>query len=172
MICLKNGLFLRAISILKMTHHKMHFSIEGNPCVKMCNVLRENCKRNFFFTKSVTPNDSKYCDFNNIFLFFRLPWTICLCSHNTKIDLVYLLKSKLNYLLFLQFQTTSLNVVFLMWWLFKKFTAEWVIFRYFYYVSHIQGYPQRMRLSRRHETLNPNSKVKLNLLPWIQSLNS
>ena len=33
----KNGLFLRAISILKMTRYKIHFSFEGNPCMKMCN---------------------------------------------------------------------------------------------------------------------------------------
>ena len=35
----KNGLFLRAISILKKTHHKIHFSFEGYPCVKMYNVF-------------------------------------------------------------------------------------------------------------------------------------
>ena len=30
---------MRAISILKMTHHKINFSIEGYPCVKMYNVF-------------------------------------------------------------------------------------------------------------------------------------
>ena len=41
----KNGLFLRAIWILKMTQQNIQFSFEGSgtPYVKMCNVLRKNC---------------------------------------------------------------------------------------------------------------------------------
>ena len=50
-----------------------------------CEMFAKN--RLFFLIKSVTvSNDNKYCDFNNIFLFFRLVLTI---FQTTKNCLVY-----------------------------------------------------------------------------------